>query len=458
MRQRSWGGAVCILWIGLFCAVGAPAASVANSCRGGCDSKLGVLQRIERFVFPSSITTSGYTKGVVYAARGYSFRSLEEINQYNIRSAHVVAGTAQRFELDDRPLESKYWWSIHTETGARRFIQGLAAALGPESPNADRRSLTHDLTVVEKALAQRDLVQTYGLLASAVATALDEETQLSAARIERLLVRLVQSLLLTENEYLRLRSQLPRKVPRHFSTIPREGLADHYLPLRVLASDDSWLEIRGGPKPFRHYTSYGGRSFIKVYMRAPKRTPKQVADLWRWLFRTYGQDLHVTSVNEPTPAGLETLLVRTFGVFLEGGSYRDSTWPEEITIRRLMFPTERVDLTSSDFRGTQFFQYKLSRSLAIEDPATLGLRRVLDDDKQFFGFFGDVPDRANSYSDTVTTMRSNCIACHSELFYGLNTVFSFERDPDQSSSEQGLTAPGPTTGPLEALQRRLRDE
>jgi hypothetical protein len=31
-------------------------------------------------------------------------------------------------------------------------------------------------------------------------------------------------------------------------------------------------------------------------------------------------------------------------------------------------------------------------------------------------------------------MRANCITCHSELFYGLNTIFSFERNPRPSES------------------------
>jgi hypothetical protein len=130
-------------------------------------------------------------------------------------------------------------------------------------------------------------------------------------------------------------------------------------------------------------------------------------------------------------------------------------WPEEVTIRRLKYATERVDYSSSDFRGTQFFQYKLSRALVRKNPASLGLRRIRDDDWQFYGFYGDVPDRGNSYSDAVTTMRGNCIACHSELFYGLNTVFSFERDPDKSAEWRRQSKSGPKSEELRILQRRL---
>lgn len=384
LRRTGAGWTLClaICWT-----IAQPAASFARNCRAACPVELSAHERLERFVFAPTVSTSGYTLGLVYAARGYSWRSLREINQYNIRSAHVVAGTAQSFELNEPPLESQYWWSIHSVKGARPFIRGLAAALEVELANPDRLTVDRDLTILEKALAQRDAVQAYGLLVSAAISELDEETRLMATRIEGSLVTLVRSLLLTKVDYRQLRSELPKKIPRRFSSVPSDQLADSYLPLRAIARDDSWLEIHGGPDAFRHYTSYGGRSFIKIYMRAPALANDQIEDLWRLLFRKYGRDLHVTGVDQATPVGLETMLVRTFGVFLEDGSFLDSTWPEEVTIRRLKHPAERIDAASSDFRGTQFFQYKLSRSLAVKDPASLGLRRVLDDDKQFFGFF-----------------------------------------------------------------------
>src|SRR5262249_53074098 len=103
---------------------------------------------------------------------------------------------------------------------------------------------------------------------------------------------------------------------------------------------------------------------------------------------------------------------------------------------------------TSDFRGTLFFKYTLWRSALLGQPASLGLKRTLDDDRQFFGFLGDAPDRQHAYTDTVTTMRSNCIACHSELYYGLSTIFSFERNPEE-------TAVLPLTEELQAVTRQL---
>jgi hypothetical protein len=174
---------------------------------------------------------------------------------------------------------------------------------------------------------------------------------------------------------------------------------------------------------------------VKVYVRGPGLDPRSIRELWRRLYQQHGNNLHTRPTKEQFPVGLETMLVRTFGVFLTDGSYADSLWPEEVIIRWFKYTQETLDAATSDFRGTNLYQYKLSRSALIADPGSLGLRRIREDEPQFFGFFGDVPDPRNSYSNTVTTMRSNCITCHSELLYGLSTIFSFERNPDPLAGE-----------------------
>lgn len=446
-----------IVCAGICCVLVGPTVSMAGGRCDGCNRASNTIERISRYVFAPTVDTSGYTRGVIYAARGYSFESPEDINQYNVRSAHMIEGTAQRLELKDRPIESQFWWSVRTQSGARQFIKGLAAVLETELGNHNHITMQAGVSVLGKALAQRDIVHTYGLLSAAMGAASDRETLALASQLESVLVAMLRPLLLSRREYQRLRSLLPRKMPGRLSTVPGDTLVDSYLPLQVIAPGDSWMEIPAEGKPFRHFTTHGGRSFIKVYMRAPGVTSNQLADLWRSLFQKYGEDLHVTGIEETTPAGLETMLVRTFGVFLKRGDYRDSMWPEEVTIRRFKYSAERIDHSTSDFRGTQFFQYKLSRSLVSNDPASLGLRRVLDDDWQFYGFFGDVPDRDNSYSDAVTTMRANCIACHSELLYGLSTIFSFERYPDKPSGTRLLAASEAISDDLKILQGRLRD-
>ena len=406
------------------------------------ESAVTTYEKLSDLVFSRSVPTSAVTDAFIYKDFNYPFRNLQDINLYNRESAHAVDGTAQRIYLEDAPLESPYWWTVESSAaGAEALITEMMSVFADfPGPDQTPRHFSADWgSVLRKALAQRDLFQIYSLVDTARERAASARSKTDAVRVERLLAALFESTLLTEDEYFRLRKQLPTREPVGFASQPSTSLAVNYLPLPVVGQDPSWVEIPQGDVPFRHFTIYGGRSFIRVFVRAPNLDARQIGSLWSELFRTYGSTLHTKAVQQPVPRGMETLLVRTFGVFLRNGDYRDSTWPEEVIIRKFKYPTATLDMETSDFRGTLFYQYKMSRRRLLASPATLGLRRIRDDDPVFFGFLTDVPDRHKAISDTVTTMRSNCIGCHEELFYGLNTIFSFERDPgrDVKSSNVG---------------------
>lgn len=345
-----------------------------------------------------------------------------------MRASHVVAGTAHTFELQTHPLESPWWWASQAPAGARAFVAGLRRTMDHV---AGDRIVTSSLLC--KALVQRDLVQIYGLLLRAHENADDPATEAVATELQASLAQQIRRSLLSEEEYRDLVTLRPKTVPKGFAAVPTLSLADDYLPVRVITVDSSWTEIPQTGQAFRHFLDYGGRSSIKVYMRATHLDSNQIGALWRDLYGAHGADLHVTGTQRAVPLGFETMLVRSFGVLVSDGTFRDSTWPEEVIIRAFKHPESRVDMATSDFRGTLFYQYRMVRSDLLRDPESMGLRRVHDDDEQFFGFFGDVPDPGNSYSDTTTTMRANCISCHSEMFYGLSTIFSFERDPENHS-------------------------
>jgi hypothetical protein len=124
-------------------------------------------------------------------------------------------------------------------------------------------------------------------------------------------------------------------------------------------------------------------------------------------------------------AGTETVLVRRFGVFLDNGSYADSGIPEEVLLRVFKYRSATLDNATSDGLGTLHYQYKLCRARLLNDRETLGLTRIQDADPQFYGFFAEIPEpRA---SEHLTTMRANCISCHSEVLYGASTIFSLCR-------------------------------
>jgi hypothetical protein len=400
------------------------------------EAALDIIDRLVNFVFDSHLSTGGLTQALVYRDRSDQIRSFADVRNYNISAAFRLHGSAQAFQLEHRPAESPYWERVETPGLAAEFIRHLGQEFATEL-QAPSAQATRTRTPLEKAVAGRDLFQAFSLLYRAAENSEDASAQAMAMQIENLLARLFVSVRLTETEYRELCALRPTRLPRGFTSRVSFSLEEDYLPRRVVGEDESWLSVAGDGRRTRHFRAYGGRAFVRVYVRSPGMSHRQLKILWSELYTMHGERLHNVAVDEDVPKGLETLLVRTMGVFLADGTFRDSKWPEEVIIRQFKYPGFRIDNTTSDFSGTVFFQYRMSTESLLRNPESLGLRRVHDDDPQYFGFFGDVVDVHHSYSDTVTTMRSNCIACHSELFYGLNTVFSFERDPELMNGRAG---------------------
>lgn len=386
-----------------------------------------ILSSLREFAFPLSIPSQGRTRAFEYLERGYKFRSLVEVNEFNVKGAHPVPETSYNLVLRYRPLESPFRAKLRAGEGADNFVRGLAAALDDRGTHYAQPIEPNQESLVRKMLAQRDLFQVYGLLVVAREHAV-ESRELADQLLSRLAL-LIEGTLFRFEEFRELVASRPENPPNGFRTELRYRLSDDYFPLVALGEEPGWLDLTNRGTPFRHFTDYRARTFVRVHLRSRTMTPGQLRVLHEDLYKKYADLLHQVAVRQEVPQGLETVLVRTVGVLLRDGTFRDSTWPEEIIVRAFKYPVATLDLTTSDFSGTLLYQYKLSRERLLERPQSLGLVRVRDDESQFFGFFGDVPDPRNAYSMTTTTMRENCIGCHAELFYGLNTVFSFERDP-----------------------------
>jgi hypothetical protein len=207
-----------------------------------------------------------------------------------------------------------------------------------------------------------------------------------------------------------------------------------YLPRRVLNDDPSWLPLLLHADSTKHFRDHGGRSFVRVYLKAPGMGVSELRRLREQLYDRYGEAITVTSGTPALPPGSETLLVRSFGIFRDDGSYADSGLLEEVVMRIFKHGEQTYDVATSDWRGTLIYQYKARRRLVLDHQETLGLERIPSDASQFIGFFGDVPDAANAGARTLTTMKFNCIACHSELLYGASSVFSFAMKEDAEPS------------------------
>jgi hypothetical protein len=157
----------------------------------------------------------------------------------------------------------------------------------------------------------------------------------------------------------------------------------------------------------------------------PGMNEDEFFEYWANVTKEFGMNVTVSAGVPGVPAGTQTVLLRTFGIFLEDGSYADSGVPEEVLVRVLKYTEATLDPSTSDGLGTLHYQYKLRRDRFLNDPTTFGLERIRDEDGQFYGFFAEVPEPSST--EHLTTMRANCISCHSELLYGASTIFSLCR-------------------------------
>ena len=224
-----------------------------------------------------------------------------------------------------------------------------------------------------------------------------------------------------------------------------------------------WHELPSDEDPGLHFQAYGGRSLIRIFMMTPGLGEAEFFAYWAKVTQQFGMNVTVSAAVPSLPAGTQTVLLRTFGLFLEDGSYADSGVPEEVLVRVLKYTEATLDPWTSDGLGTLHYQYKLRRQRFLADPATLGLERIQDADGQFYGFFAEVPEPTST--EHLTTMRANCIGCHSELLYGASTVFSLcRRSPARTgpSSREGshLQKLGPKgwlvkEEPLHMIQQEL---
>jgi hypothetical protein len=418
--------------------------------------------RADRFVeafFPARVPASGLTHAYVTRTTPASAKSLDAVYERNLWATNLAVDAPAWLEAPDA-IDS-YWLSTPRE--AARLTRLLAAVATPEviglvDELADTRPRFG--SSLEKALFQRDVWQAFSFCAPLARLELGGAEAARRDALALSLARLLGELRLSEGEYADLLAQRRRLAdPRRFADSGRWDLAEDYLPRQVLGATEGWHPLPFVDHASRHFRFLGARSFVHVSIRPPGMSGAGFQRYWEDLYRSFGPDIHLQTGQPPLPARTELLLVRTFGVFLEDGTYADSTFPEEVLMRLIKHQTPRLDLSTSDGRGTLLYQYRMSRRDLLAGDGALGLRRVAEDAPEFYGFFSEAPDPYNSYSDSLSTMRYNCIACHSEHQYGVGTVFSMTRPPVRTPPpDSGLLQDGMLEGTGRGGRFRLRTE
>lgn len=382
-----------------------------------------------REFFPREIRIDGYTNAYLERARRPRFADLDAVFEHHSRSIDVgkeLQGKDAIWQVHDDVMDSAWLGGARAKDWQRPLIARTnhiaALAQGLTKPARGFWS------VLEKALFQRDLLQMCMILHEAVAAEDGRPSGRSAESALRSLGDLWRRNWLTDEEIQSLLALRPRKLPSgKTASFADFDLSKDYLPSPVFGDLGEWHPMPFGERESLHFRTFGGRSFVSIYLWAPGWKRESFNRYWDGIADKFGAKSTRDGRVPVLPAGTETLLVRSFAVFAADGTCLDSGFPEEVLIRAFKHAETRLDTDTSDYRGTSNVQYLTRRRSLIAEPASLGLQRVLDDAPQFFGFYSEVPDLRRSYSAMAATMRTNCVSCHSEAFYGASTVFSLGR-------------------------------
>jgi hypothetical protein len=395
-----------------------------------------------RIIFPAKVWPEGYARAFVDRARTMEFASKDDALLYHSASINADSARPEPYEGAREATES-FWRSSHPADGRAlklfehaKLIRDIARGIVKD------KSQPTDL--FEKALWQRDLI--CSLQAVLHCREIEPKRQAEWNRIKEALQECLDQAVFTSTEFDELQRQMADAPPtaRFTSRCSFEPTED-YLPPVVWRSglfnpsSVFWHELPSDEAPGLHFQAYGGRSFVRIFVMTPGMSATEFFTYWAKVTKQFGMNVTVSAAVASLPAGTQTVLLRTFGLFLEDGSFADSRIPEEVLVRIFKYTQATLDAQTSDGLGTLHYQYKLRRNRLLNDPATLGLDRIQDADGQFYGFFAEVPEPDSS--EHLTTMRANCISCHSELLYGASTVFTLCRrspaKPGSSSMEGG---------------------
>lgn len=389
-------------------------------------------QSLLETIFPRKMIASGLTFGHTEIRAFDEVSSVDALREIYIRGSHIDDNSQNEVEFQRYPIESPYFWWAQRSHNSEMNLNDSELSSVTDDVVLLSRSFSEITSIVERALLQRDIYQLYSILYLARIRMPNRSSSLNRAMRE--IEGIWNDLLFDEIDV----ENLKRTVADRKCFVEIERGEGEIWNIPVNSSEEmgsSWTKLDFFVGIGKHFTDYRGRSFVKVFVNIPGMNEFQVREFWSHLYQKYGNTLHVTGNTPALPAGTATLLVRTFGIFLRDGSYVDTGIPEEVLVRGFRYERPMFDSLSADKKGTMFYQYKLDRFALIRDGENI-IYSVDLNAPQFFGFFGDSPDPRNSLSTTLTTMRVNCIACHSELLYGTSTVFSFEHNPDGREPHQ----------------------
>ena len=387
-----------------------------------------LANRFLAVMYPAETEPSPITNSYQWGSRIPAPKNLEEVYQTTLRSYSRADAPPVRLQFGPDTIDS-YWhvakYSIEKAEAFLRHCRERELLQIVEAFSFDELAFASPM---EKALFQRDVYQVFCVFHDLINFDLAPESKTQVVRTLDELRILFNRVLLSREELAAIRAKLPKSIDKRWYQTQFDGKQETaYLPQRILGEEPGWIELPFHDEAPKHFNDFQGRSFIRLFIRPPGMSSEEFFAFWDGLIEEYGEDLATTSNLPPLPPVTQTLLLRTLGVFLDDGTYTDSGFPEMVLMRIIKHARPKLDLTTSDLKGTVVYSYVMRRQKLMAQPASLGLVQDGIDNPSYLGFHHMAPDPRNAYADTVSTIRFNCVACHSELHYGSSTVFSISR-------------------------------
>jgi hypothetical protein len=376
--------------------------------------------QLQALFFPERITVTGESRAIYQDPSDLD--SVRDVVELHSQAQEFANRSLYEKEIDRDYLDSYYLLARSNPTLAANVESVAAEAI--ELAEHLLCQVEYPAEPLEQALFQRDVYQMFMIVNDVYESTNGHDLEVLGAR----LATLWRNLAFSRDRYGELRGQ----IVRHYESaveLHQEFRSEGGHSIASVDYWDDWLELPYVEKKSLHFGMFRGRSFFKVFLRIPGRSKSEMFSVWTNLYERFGPRLFGTlsGVPEVVP-GTETAIVRTIGLLLADGNYVDSGIIETIRIRRFKYPAMTLDWNTSDYLGTSHVNFHLLRRAFLEDPASAGLTKVADDERAFYGLFGTVPNPDGGA--TLTTVRTNCVTCHSQIQYGYNSVFTLGTNPE----------------------------
>jgi len=397
-----------------------------------------------RVLFPKTVHPPGASRLLHEPEILRNWKSLEDTYAlYDDGSVPPGSGPPAPVQFNVPPIES--FWVTYAENAEKAAVflsspafiglRGVARELALARCRCD--------TLLEKVLLQRDVYHVFSIVDRANCTSPDAALAAGADFVACDLAEALRALLFSREELRVLQAEYATHVGAvEFKLGPGADYSpeDEYLPRRVATEDSTWYPMETRLSEHVHFKRFRGRSFFHTWIRVPGMTQEEFGDYWHNIARSYGSISNTVRLLSPLPAGTETLMTRTLAVLIEDGTVEDSGIVEEVLIR--VHKSEKADFDSatSDFRGTNHWQFLLDRERLLKGRSPIGLALIDQDAPAYVGIFPRAPDWGSAFNENVTLARFNCIACHSESLHGASTIFALGQE-QQYDREQVFWAP-----------------